>query len=61
MFLLDHGMRNVSGVPILDSFAAAVKTAETLMDLKHMGVARSPSPATAEQREGLRAHYMSAR
>ena len=60
MFLLDHGMRKVEGVPVLDIFGAAVKTAETLADLKRMGITRGGSPATIEQREGLRAHYISA-
>ncbi|MBI4588707.1 MAG: hypothetical protein HY725_07695 [Candidatus Rokubacteria bacterium] len=60
MFLLDHGMRNVGGVPVLDSFGAAVKTAELLMDLTHLGITRTASPATVEQREGVRAHYISA-
>lgn len=61
MFLLDHGVRDVDGVPLLDSFAAAVKTAEALADLRGMGTTRGASPATREQREGLRAHYLSPR
>jgi allantoin racemase len=60
MFLLDHGLRHVDGVPILDSFGTAVKTAEMLVDLRRMGLTGAGSPATADQREGLRAHYASA-
>ncbi|MBI2526192.1 MAG: hypothetical protein HYV93_09440 [Candidatus Rokubacteria bacterium] len=61
MFLLDHGVRDVDGVPLLDSFAAAIKAAEALADLQRMGITRGTSPATREQREGLRAHYLSPR
>ncbi|MEK7446278.1 MAG: aspartate/glutamate racemase family protein [candidate division NC10 bacterium] len=61
MFLLDHKMRKIEGVPILDILGTAVKTAEMLMDLKHIGITRAPSPATVEQREGLRARYNSVR
>ena len=61
MFLLDHGVRTIEGVPVLDSFGAAVKTAEMLVDLARMGITRGGSPGTTEQREGLRAHYMSPR
>lgn len=60
MFLLDHGMRDIDGVPVLDIFGTAVNTAEKLMDLKRIGITRGISPATSKQREGLQAHYISA-
>ncbi len=60
MFLLDHGMSNIGGVPVLDILGVALKMAEMLADLKRMGITRGESPATIEQREGLRARYLSA-
>lgn len=38
VFLAEHGVRDIDGVPILDSQAAAVKTAEMLVDLRKMGM-----------------------
>jgi len=41
MFLIDQGVRDIDGVPILDCCTAAVKTAEMLVDLDKLGVRRS--------------------
>lgn len=43
MFLLDQGMREVDGVPILDCTVALVKSAELMVDLARMGIRRSAS------------------
>jgi Asp/Glu/hydantoin racemase len=40
MFLIDHDVRDIDGVPILDCCAAVVKTAEMLVDLEQLGVRR---------------------
>ena len=41
MFLIDQGVKEVDGVPILDCCTAAIKTAEMLVDLHALGVRRS--------------------
>jgi len=41
MVLVDSGVREVDGMPILDNVGAVVKMAELLADLKEMGVNRS--------------------
>jgi hypothetical protein len=41
MVLVDSGVRDVDGVPILDNVGVVVKMAELLTDLKEMGVTRS--------------------
>lgn len=41
MFLIDQGVRDVDGVPILDCCTAAVKTAEMMVDLHRLGVRRT--------------------
>lgn len=61
MFLLDQGVRAIDGVPVLDSFGTAVATAQTLADLRRLGVGRGASTVTREQREGLRAHFTGGR
>lgn len=40
-FLAEQGVNEVDGVPILDNQAALIKTAETLVDLKKLGISRS--------------------
>lgn len=40
-FLAEQGVHEVDGVPILDTQAAVIKTAETLVDLKELGISRS--------------------
>lgn len=61
MFLVDHGVREIEGIPVLDSFGAAISAAEMLADLHRLGITRGGSPATREQREGLRAHFTAPR
>ena len=41
MFLLEHDLREVDGVPVLDGCAAVVKTAEMMVDLDRLGIERS--------------------
>lgn len=41
MFLIDQGVRDVDGVPILDCCTAVVKTAEMMVDLHRLGVRRT--------------------
>jgi Asp/Glu/hydantoin racemase len=40
-FLAEHGVNEIDGVPILDNQAALLKTAETLVDLRKLGISRS--------------------
>ena len=56
MFLIDQGVREIDGVPILDCCTAAVKTAEMMVDLHRLGIRRSakglfeaPPPAAKEK------------
>ena len=58
MFLIDQGVKEIDGVPILDCCTAAIKTAEMLVDLHRLGVRRSTkglfeAPA-GEMREKVR-------
>jgi len=41
MFLVEQGLRDVDGVPVLDGCAAVVKTAEMMVDLHRLGIRRS--------------------
>ena len=41
MFLIEQGLREVDGAPVLDCCAAVVKTAELMVDLDRMGIRRS--------------------
>ena len=41
MFLLDQGVRDIDGTPILDCCGAVVKTAELMVDLHRLGIRRS--------------------
>jgi Asp/Glu/hydantoin racemase len=41
MFLIDQGVKEVDGVPILDCCTATIKTAEMMADLHELGVRRS--------------------
>ncbi len=41
MFLIDEGVRDVDGVPVLDCCTAAIKTAELMVDLQALGLRRS--------------------
>lgn len=45
-FLAEHGIRDIDGVPLLDSQAVAIKTAEMLVDLRRMGM---PKPGGARE------------
>lgn len=40
LFLVDRGVRQVEGVPILDNTGALIKMAEAMVDLRRMGVAK---------------------
>lgn len=41
LFLLEHGVRDIDGIPILDACGAAIKFGEIMVDLKKMGIVRS--------------------
>ncbi len=41
LFMLDQGIHEIAGVPILDQFGVAIKMAELMVDLKSIGVNRS--------------------
>ena len=54
MVLVDAGLREIDGVPILDTAGALVKVAELMFDLKEIGVSRSKTgPFTPLQGEEL--------
>ena len=55
MFLIDQGVRDIDGVPILDCCTAAVKTAEMLVDLHKLGIRRSGKGLFAEPPAGDKA------
>ncbi|MFC2016716.1 aspartate/glutamate racemase family protein [Chloroflexota bacterium] len=61
MFLVNQGIREVDGVPILDSTAAVIKTAEMMVDLKTVGISRSKhglyAPPSAEDLVAIRKLY----
>jgi Asp/Glu/hydantoin racemase len=38
VFLAEHGIRDIDGVPILDTQAAVIKTAEMMVDLRKLGM-----------------------
>jgi allantoin racemase len=61
MFLIDQGVRDVDGVPILDCCTAVVKTAEMMADLHRLGVRRSAKGLFAapegEARDKVRALF----
>lgn len=45
VFLAERGIRDVDGVPILDSQAAVIKAAETMVDLRKLGMPKAGSGA----------------
>lgn len=55
MFLIDQGISEVDGVPILDCCTAAIKTAEMLVDLHQLGIRRSASGLLDAPPPGARA------
>jgi len=61
MFLIDQGIREVDGVPILDCLTAAIKTAELLVDLHALGIRRSATglfeAPPAEAKTAMRALF----
>jgi Asp/Glu/hydantoin racemase len=58
MFLIEQGVREVDGVPVLDCCTAAIKTAEMMAELHRLGVRRSTKglfeAPTGEAREKIR-------
>lgn len=53
MFLVEHDLKSVEGVPVLDACGAMIKVAETMVDLQHLGIGRSrggrhPAPSKQE-------------
>jgi allantoin racemase len=61
MFLIDQGVREIDGVPILDCCTAAVKSAELMVDLHRLGIRRSTKGLFAapppEAKENIRALF----
>jgi len=61
MFLVDQGLGDVNGAPVVDGCAATVKTAEMLVDLHGLGIERGKTGLFAapgdEDRLKLRALY----
>ncbi len=54
LFLADQGVREVEGVPVLDSTASLIKTAEMLVDMRKLGVKKGrPASATYPSKEEL--------
>lgn len=49
MFLIDHGLREVDGVPVLDCCAALMKTAELMVDLDRLGIRRGGALPDADR------------
>ena len=41
VFLAEHGVRDIDGVPILDCQAAVIKTAEMQVDLRRLGIPKA--------------------
>jgi len=41
LFLAEHGIREIDGVPVLDNTAVVLKMTELLVDVKSMGITRS--------------------
>lgn len=58
MFLLNYGIKEIEGIPILDNVGLLVKTAEHLVDLKNIGITRVKGQADARlsKRELLAIH-----
>jgi len=61
MLMLDHGVREIDGVPLLDVCGTVVKVAELMVDLKKIGITRSQnglfSVPSREERAQLRKLY----
>ena len=61
MIMVDQGVREIDGVPILDVCGAVIKIAEMMVDLKKVGITRSTSGLFAqpsnEERAQLRKLY----
>jgi len=56
MFLVDHGVKEVEGVPVLDVCGTMIKSAEMMVDLARMGISRSskgryPAPSKDEREQ----------
>jgi Asp/Glu/hydantoin racemase len=59
MFFVDHGLREVDGVPVLDILAVAIKAAEQAMGLRRAGVAmRGASYVPPERKAALRTLFL---
>ena len=57
LFLMEQGVREIDGVPILDMFATALKFGEFMADLRKVGIVRSKKGLyTAPSKEELGAY-----
>jgi Asp/Glu/hydantoin racemase len=59
MFFVDQGIQEVDGVPVLDTFGLALKTAEMLGGFRRIGLARDHRVSTRAQRDALGRQYRS--
>ena len=61
MFMVDQGVKEIDGVPVLDVCGAVIKVAELMVDLKKMGINRSKrglfTPPSKEELAQLRKFY----
>ena len=59
LIFVDHGLREVDGVPVLDILAVAIKAAEQAMGLRRAGVAmRGASYVPPERKAALRTLFL---
>ncbi len=56
-FFGERGIRNIDGVPIVDSIAVVIKTAEMLVDLKNLGSQRARKSLSKEELIAARKFY----
>jgi len=61
MIFVSHGIREIEGIPFIDSVGTAIKAAEMLVDLKKMGIDRPRrglyAPLSKEQLQDIRKLY----
>lgn len=53
MLLIDNGIKELGGIPVLDSQGTLIKMAELMVDLQHMGITRDKMGAYAPQPKDL--------
>jgi allantoin racemase len=53
IFLAEHGVRDIDGVPVLDSQAAVIKVAEMGVDFRKLGMPKAKPPLNDVTREDI--------